>query len=1072
MNDKSILQRLEEQGQEVPRVQLPGADLPGHASSNERYQIVGEIARGGVGRIYKGRDTDLGRDVAMKVLRDEHLGSAEMVHRFVEEAQIGGQLQHPGIVPVYELGVHERKRPYFAMKLVKGKTLTELLAARKGPAEKRRALLAHFAQACHTVAYAHSRGVIHRDLKPSNIMVGGFGEVQVVDWGFAKVLPKGGVADERRARREVTVIATVRSAAEGSASIAGSVMGTPAYMPPEQALGHVDDLTERADVFALGAILTEILTGEPPYTGEKEDLLAAAAHARLDDAYRRLDASGADKELRALARACLSALPKDRPRSAREVADAMSAYLAESERRAHRARVRAAEAEVKVKEQRRARRQTLVLAAAILLVVLLGGGGFLLAGSIEAGRERDRVAAYEAAVLEATRMEAAGDDWPGAKAAADRALGFAAEDPDRRREAEGLGRRIEEAAAAADRAAKKARDEAALLAKLDEIELSYADDFDSLRADDNYAAAIPDLTALEHFDRGEELAQRLDIWVWFRRSDARLKDRDWRSLDAMARSLDPDPWRNGLRDAAAAGDSARLHRLADELDLERQSAHSLDLLAVLLRRVAGDREAALRILQRAFELYPDDFWINYDLAVYSRDLSSTSRRKATAAAAVEHYVTAIALRPQSIALRRAFGQVLQDAGRSDDALAEYREALRLAPNDAMTHNDLGTALSAKGNIDGGLDKYREAARLDPGLATAHYNIGRSLTDKHDPDGAIAEYREALRLRPHYLLARGNLGLLLEERGDIEGAAAECREGLRLDPGSATAHCNMGSLLARKGDHDRAIAEFQEAVRLDPDLVDAHCALGNSLMAKGNMDGALAAYKEALRVNPDDAEIHGNAAVVLVNKGELALAIAESREAIRLDPGLAQAHAILGVALEAKGELQGAVAEFREAIRLGAEFPGLREMHADLLARLYRTRVQLVLKGEKHPADAVECLGMAELCAYDRSFGPAVRLYRQAFEMDPGLAPVHGYAAAQAAALAGGESRAMALAWMREALTGLRERAKTDPKRVAETLRRWKRDRDVAAAAPALPETERASWEALWADVDALLRELG
>src|SRR5262249_28788393 len=119
--------------------------------------------------------------------------------RFVEEAQVGGQLQHPGVVPVYDLGRFSDGRPYFAMKLVKGRTLADRLAERKNPADERGKFLQIFLQVCQTVAYAHSRGVIHRDLKPSNVMVGSFGEVLVMDWGLAKVLPRGGVADEERA---------------------------------------------------------------------------------------------------------------------------------------------------------------------------------------------------------------------------------------------------------------------------------------------------------------------------------------------------------------------------------------------------------------------------------------------------------------------------------------------------------------------------------------------------------------------------------------------------------------------------------------------------------------------------------------------------------------------------------------------------------------------------------------------------------------------------------------------------------------------------------------------------------
>ncbi|MFN0243098.1 MAG: serine/threonine-protein kinase, partial [Planctomycetota bacterium] len=164
------------------------------------YQLLGEIARGGMGVILKGHDTDLGRDVAVKVLDSELAKRPAVVQRFIEEAQIGGQLQHPGIVPVYELGLMADDRPYFTMKLIKGHTLASLMQQRKTPADNRGRLLSIFESVCQTVAYAHSKGVLHRDLKPANVMVGAFGEVQVVDWGLAKVLHRGGVADEKRAK--------------------------------------------------------------------------------------------------------------------------------------------------------------------------------------------------------------------------------------------------------------------------------------------------------------------------------------------------------------------------------------------------------------------------------------------------------------------------------------------------------------------------------------------------------------------------------------------------------------------------------------------------------------------------------------------------------------------------------------------------------------------------------------------------------------------------------------------------------------------------------------------------------
>ncbi len=301
----------------VPRVLLrdtaPG-ETPGpvvrpdstDADRSIRYRIDGEIARGGMGAVLKGRDPDLGRDVAIKVLRADLHDKADLVRRFVEEAQIGGQLQHPGVVPIYELGTFADRRPFFSMKLVKGQTLADLLEDRSGPADDLPRFLSIFAAIAQTMAYSHTRGVIHRDLKPSNVMVGSFGEVQVMDWGLARVLPRGGVAADARAGQEPpeeTLITTAQSGSDRDHSRAGSIMGTPSYMPPEQARGQTDRGDEQADVFALGSILCEVLTGMPAFTGRAAtEIIRKATEGATADAVARLDACGSEAELIALAK--------------------------------------------------------------------------------------------------------------------------------------------------------------------------------------------------------------------------------------------------------------------------------------------------------------------------------------------------------------------------------------------------------------------------------------------------------------------------------------------------------------------------------------------------------------------------------------------------------------------------------------------------------------------------------------------------------------------------------------------------------------------------------------------------
>jgi hypothetical protein len=361
-----------------------------------RYDVAGELARGGIGVVLKGRDRDLGREVALKVLRAEHLANPAMVRRLVEEAQIGGQLQHPGVLPVYELGIDAARRPFFAMKLVRGRTLASLLAERSGPADDLRRFLTIFEQAAQTLAYAHARGVIHRDLKPANLMVGAFGEVQVVDWGLAKVLAPGGTVDDPAGAGGDSSIAGSIAGPAASRSEAGSVLGTPAYMAPEQARGEIETLDERCDVFALGALLCEILTGRPPYLGTRDDVLDQARAGRLDEAFARIDSCGADGELCSLARRCLDPDPEARPRDGGEVARAILAYFTATDERTRQAERAATAARAVAASERRARRLAVGLAGAILAALGLGAGGALWSARAQVRAARAELAAQRA----------------------------------------------------------------------------------------------------------------------------------------------------------------------------------------------------------------------------------------------------------------------------------------------------------------------------------------------------------------------------------------------------------------------------------------------------------------------------------------------------------------------------------------------------------------------------------------------------------------------------------------------------------------------------------------------------
>ncbi|MEW6742324.1 MAG: bifunctional serine/threonine-protein kinase/formylglycine-generating enzyme family protein [Planctomycetota bacterium] len=250
-----------------------------------RYRLTHEIARGGMGVVLKVWDEDLRRNAAMKVMlgvtgarAGERRGASETaaLERFLEEAQITSQLDHPGVVPVHELGLDPNGHVYFTMRYVKGRNLSEIFQLVRSGEEgwTLARALGMIIKVCEAVAYAHSKDVIHRDLKPSNIMVGRFGETYVMDWGLAKVTGRRDTRDIR-VRREgesaATVIATDRREREAETpdspllTVDGHVLGTPAYMPPEQAEGKIDEIGTHSDIYSIGAMLYQLLSGQMPY---------------------------------------------------------------------------------------------------------------------------------------------------------------------------------------------------------------------------------------------------------------------------------------------------------------------------------------------------------------------------------------------------------------------------------------------------------------------------------------------------------------------------------------------------------------------------------------------------------------------------------------------------------------------------------------------------------------------------------------------------------------------------------------------------------------------------------------
>ncbi|MBI3845443.1 MAG: tetratricopeptide repeat protein [Planctomycetes bacterium] len=981
----------------APLVKPRSLEVP--SGREGRYQVLGEIARGGMGVIMRGHDVDLGRDVAIKVLREDHASKPDVVQRFVEEAQIGGQLQHPGIVPVYELGQRADQRPFFTMKLVKGKTLAALLADRTDPTHDRRRFLATFEAVCHTMAYAHARGVIHRDLKPANVMVGAFGEVQVVDWGMGKVLAHGSVADEPQSKPSATVsiIATVRSESQGSDSLVGSVMGTPAYMSPEQARGAVAELDERCDVFSLGAILCEILTGQPPYSGEA---LTKAVNADLADAYARLEACGADDDLVRLAKSCLVPAAVARPKDAGVLAAAIGAHLASVEERAQKAQLEAAEATVKASEERRRRKLSLALAGSVVALIVLGGGGWRVIESAHRERVAETAHAVSQALDEATLLKGkaeAGDDlapWHEAVSAAKRAEALAdskdADETTRARVRDLVAGVAAGEQAAMAKAERRSKDKE-MVARLDDVRASHADNWDPILASQRYAVAFRTYgidvealsinDALRHIrDAGIciDLIVALDDWI-----DARgAAGIDSANLRDLVHACDDDPWRARLRAATGLED---VRRLADQVDLDKMTVDSLVGLANQLG-ARGDAGRAAALGKAVARRHPSDFW-----ALFTAGSWAGNSRPPQSDDAVAFDTAAVAVRPLSFVAHNNLGIALAATGDTDGANREWREVVRLRPDLAIAHLILGRALSKNGDLDGAIREYHAALQINRDYAEAHDALGVALESRGEPYGAIAEFREAIRLTPGLDRARDHLGKALTDQGDPDGVITAAHEVVLLAPNDANSHVNLGIALKDKGDVDGAIEEFHTAMKLDAKLPSAHHFLAHALHEKKDFDGEIQEFREAIRLQPNSAEVHKDLGLALRAKGDVDGAIAGFCEAIRLKPEWADAHLSLGNALLKKRDFDGAMQAYREATRLK---PDYAVAHYDLGLALnsngdvdgaveaYREAIRL----DPRDADFHYALGNA-LKAKGMVDG-AIEAYREATRLKPDDPDIH------------------------------------------------------------------------------------
>ena len=960
----------------------------------------GSTLKGGLGDIYRARDIELSREVALKRIRLKYSSESRVRRRFLREARLTARLNHPGVVPIHGLIWDRQGQPWYVMRFVEGKTLALAIDEYHKSLQTGnrlddqtlvfRKLLARFVAVCDTIAFAHSRDVVHRDLKPSNVILGEYGETIVLDWGLATSAFAGPDDPTSPQPKPPT-------AEEGEpVTHAGQVLGTPAFMSPEQAKGLPAMNRPASDIYGLGAILYTILAGRAPFQPEGWASLREKIVQGDYPSPREIKAD-LPRALEAIRRKAMALEPADRYDTAGALARDVERWSADEPVSAWR-EPWTRRARSWTRKHRTALATT--ASAAIVAALLLGTiAGFRISErrktdalarsmlgqsdglAIEA-RTSGELATWSQAIAEALRaverLESGGGSPALRRELDTRLVTFRAEQS------------LRQAALAAE---KKDRQ---IVADLDEARIRsvYAKDggFDLKAKHEAYLAAFRaygiDLVTLPLEDAAkrirdsevvDHLISALDDWA----TSKSLTVPQTR-LVAIARASDDDPERVAIRDAISRGDVTRLRRLCEREEDRRELGPRLRSVFEALLRI--DPDGSFTTLEAIRREHPSDFWLHHNLGWAFQSAKVPQHSEAVRCLSV-----AVALRPDSAGAHNNFGVVLSKKGDLDGAIAEYRIASRIQPEYAQAHSNIGMALSNKGDLGGAIDEYRTAIRIKPEFAEAHSNLGNALRAKGDLNGAIAEYQTAIRFNAESSEAHDNLGVVLSDNGDPDGALREHRIAIRIQPEYPEAHYNLGGELKARGDLEGAIAEYRTAIRYKAEYVEAHNNLGAVLAMKNDFAGATVEYRIALRINTGFALAHNNLGVALKAKGDFEGAIREHRIAIQIQPENAEAHDNLGIVLKAEGDLEGAIDEHRTAIRIQPEFAlAHNNLGVALKAkgdfegsiREYRTAIRI------NPNYALTHTNLGNALVVKGDFNAAIDEHRTAIRINPNFAEAH------------------------------------------------------------------------------------